>query len=412
MGMNYYERTVLYKEVWSEPMRVVAARYGISDVMLKKICRKLEVPTPPRGYWAKIKAGQTILTPSLPKSSGKDGMVGRRTDLRLDSNVSIAHSLDFLSAEESAFLNLVLGQLCYKERIHLRSCLKQLKDDYYFAERFRRVNHPQWFLFDYSISAKGARRALAATESLARAVEQMGGSMAEPFRFEIFGESIELQISEKTRKIQHSLTEDEIERLKQYEKERKRYSWTRRPQTKKWDYEFTGPLMFRLEAGYSAECRKEVAMASRALNETVKTDINDLLSKVFLLMCQACAAMRQQRLKKEEEARLRAVKLQEARDEVEKYNEEIKKLNNALDEAKRYKEASLLREYAEAVSEVKSKSQFEVAWLCAKADWLDPLVSVADPILGDLSPDDYPPNTKPLPNECDLFPDVRGGLYR
>ena len=102
MGMNYYERTVLYKEVWSEPMRVVAARYGISDVMLKKICRKLEVPTPPRGYWAKIKAGQTILTPSLPKSSGKDGMVGRRTDLRLDSNVSIAHSLDFLSAEESA----------------------------------------------------------------------------------------------------------------------------------------------------------------------------------------------------------------------------------------------------------------------------------------------------------------------
>ena len=56
MGMNYYERTVLYKEVWSEPMGVVAARYGISDVMLKKICRKLEVPTPPRGYWDKIKS--------------------------------------------------------------------------------------------------------------------------------------------------------------------------------------------------------------------------------------------------------------------------------------------------------------------------------------------------------------------
>lgn len=161
--------------------------------------------------------------------------------------------------------------------------------------------------------------------------------------------------------------------------------------------------MFRLETGYRAECRKEVKIASRSLIETEKTDINDLLAKAFILMCQACAAMHQQRLKEEEEARLRAAKLREARDEVEKYNNEIKRLNSALEEAKRYKEATLLREYAEALSKEKGESQFEADCLHAKADWLDPLVSASDSILGNLSPDDYPPRVKPFPNERDLF---------
>ena len=352
MDMNYYERKILYKEVWSEPMGVVAARYGISDVMLKKICKKLEVPTPPRGYWSKTKAGQTISIPSLPKTSGKDKMVGKRTDLKLKPNASIANSLDYLSDEKRASLTLALDKLCYKERIQLRSCLKKLKTECYFAEQFRRVNHPQWFSFDESISVNSVRRALSITESLARAVEQMGGSMKEPFRFKLIGEGIELQISEKTKKIQHSLTKAEIEQLEKYEKEHKKYSWASKSQIKKWDYKFTGLLAFCLETGYRAECRKEVKIASRSLIETEKTDINDLLTKVFILMCQACAAMHQQRLKEEEEACLRAAKLREARDEVEKYNNEIKRLNSALEEAKRYKEAALLRDepvHAEAL---------------------------------------------------------------
>lgn len=411
MDMNCYERKVLYKEVWSEPMGVVAARYGISDVMLKKICKKLEVPTPPRGYWAKIKAGQTISIPSLPKTLGKDKMVGKRTDLKLKPNASIVNSLDYLSDEKRASLTLALDKLCYKERIQLRSCLKKLKTECYFAEQFRRVNHPQRFSFDESISAKSVRRALSITESLARTVEQMGGSMKEPFRFELFGEGIELQISEKTKKIQHSLTKAEIEQLEKYEKERKKYSWVSKPQIKKWDYKFTGLLVFRLETGYKAECREEVQTASRSLVETEKTDINNLLAKVFLLMCQACAAMHRQRLKEEEEARLRAAKLREAREEVEKYNNEIKRLNSALEEAKRYKEAALLREYAEALSKEEGESQFEADWLRAKADWLDPLVSASDSILGNLSPDDYPPSVKSLPNERDLFVNPYKGLY-
>lgn len=62
-------REELYEEVWSEPMATVAGKYGLSDVGLAKICRKLDVPVPWRGYWRKKQVGQTVKRPPLPKLS-------------------------------------------------------------------------------------------------------------------------------------------------------------------------------------------------------------------------------------------------------------------------------------------------------------------------------------------------------
>ena len=53
-----YERGKLYEEVWAEPVIKVAKRYGVSDVALRKTCKKLAVPLPPAGYWAKVVAGK------------------------------------------------------------------------------------------------------------------------------------------------------------------------------------------------------------------------------------------------------------------------------------------------------------------------------------------------------------------
>lgn len=49
-------------------MTTVAQRHGLSDVGLRKICVKLDVPVPPRGYWARLTAGQKLLKKSLPES--------------------------------------------------------------------------------------------------------------------------------------------------------------------------------------------------------------------------------------------------------------------------------------------------------------------------------------------------------
>ena len=62
-------RETLYDEVWAEPMTVVAARYDVSANFLARVCHTLNVPHPPRGYWAKLKVGKAPPRPALPAAT-------------------------------------------------------------------------------------------------------------------------------------------------------------------------------------------------------------------------------------------------------------------------------------------------------------------------------------------------------
>lgn len=46
-------RQELHELIWSEPITTLAKRFGISDRGLTKVCKRSDIPTPPRGYWAK-----------------------------------------------------------------------------------------------------------------------------------------------------------------------------------------------------------------------------------------------------------------------------------------------------------------------------------------------------------------------
>lgn len=69
-------REDLYELVWSKPMMELAKDFGISDVALAKRCRRLGIPVPGRGYWARVDAGQIPYRPKLPKREAK-WQVGR-----------------------------------------------------------------------------------------------------------------------------------------------------------------------------------------------------------------------------------------------------------------------------------------------------------------------------------------------
>ncbi len=65
--MPQFTRQKLYDLVWSEPIKTLAAHFGISDVALAKACRKADIPVPERGYWAKLKASKPVLRTKLPQ---------------------------------------------------------------------------------------------------------------------------------------------------------------------------------------------------------------------------------------------------------------------------------------------------------------------------------------------------------
>ena len=55
------QREELYRQVWTTPMSRLAKTYGITGNGLAKVCDRLKVPYPPRGYWAKKAAGKKVV---------------------------------------------------------------------------------------------------------------------------------------------------------------------------------------------------------------------------------------------------------------------------------------------------------------------------------------------------------------
>jgi hypothetical protein len=59
-------REQLYDRVWDEPAYMLAPQLGISDVALAKTCKRLGIPKPSRGYWARLATGQRMQKDKLP----------------------------------------------------------------------------------------------------------------------------------------------------------------------------------------------------------------------------------------------------------------------------------------------------------------------------------------------------------
>lgn len=76
-------RAELYEQVWAKPMLKLATEYRITATGLAKVCRKANIPVPPRGYWNKLKAGKPVMRrPPLPP--GGDGR-GERISIQPSS---------------------------------------------------------------------------------------------------------------------------------------------------------------------------------------------------------------------------------------------------------------------------------------------------------------------------------------
>ncbi len=60
-------RQELYERVWTTPVETLAKEWGVSGRGLAKACARLRVPVPPRGYWARLNAGQRVGRTRLPR---------------------------------------------------------------------------------------------------------------------------------------------------------------------------------------------------------------------------------------------------------------------------------------------------------------------------------------------------------
>ena len=71
-----FTRRELYDAVWSKTCQKLAADLGISDVGLAKTCKRMGIPRPSLGYWARVAVGEKVPKTPLPDSqAGQDKIV-------------------------------------------------------------------------------------------------------------------------------------------------------------------------------------------------------------------------------------------------------------------------------------------------------------------------------------------------
>ena len=208
-------REDLYERVWTTPMMHLAEEFGLSGPGLAMICEKHGIPRPPRGYWAKIRHGQSVRRIPLRKITDEAletvtvtrGVKAGEVPLSSSANRAIAfeqHPENLVSIPDSydEFLPVV-------ERTH-RS-LHAARPDERGLVRPRSKN-----TLDVAIRKVNIDRAMLLMDTLLRAFEERGF----PFRVEkrersramsveIEDEVVEFQLIDVVRKKELALTTEE-----------------------------------------------------------------------------------------------------------------------------------------------------------------------------------------------------------
>lgn len=170
-------REELYDQVWNQPMRTLAQHCGISDVGLAKTCRRLRVPVPGRGYWAKKTAGYKVKQTPLPALGANPSVSDREVTLGYSAVPIAPLSLPLPVREQSAFEQLPENLIVVSDSLRsphplTRKSTEALKTTGRQSTDFLR-NYQESHL-DIQVSKELFPRALKIMDALVKAFEERG----------------------------------------------------------------------------------------------------------------------------------------------------------------------------------------------------------------------------------------------
>ncbi|MGI5985359.1 MAG: hypothetical protein ACOX7O_05845 [Oscillospiraceae bacterium] len=389
---NVYSRDTLYKEVWDSPVTEVAKRYKVSDVAIHKVCKALDIPTPPLGYWAKLRAGKPVTIIPLPKSDKAIQKTGIQTGITYQPQ-STKETLEFLGEEDRSVILAVASQILLPDEearmhpqiiSHRKTIVEWKKQQKNSDNRGwnKQNSEPAPFLAD-TISDEALPRACRIIDALIKATEPLGCSLTNSLDFIVNGEKVQLYFSESKDKVNHIPTKDENMQLLKYEEERKRHSWATKPQIRKYDHIFNGKLSLTVNGQKNFRDCKSYILEER---------LGDIMIELF----EAPEVIKKDRIAREEAER----KAREAREDAERrrqeeerrreerrkrYNIEVDRTLSLTNLADDYDTACKIRRYITVVEASGSLSNEKLEWIewaKAKADWYDPTIAKEDDVFG------------------------------
>lgn len=386
------EREALYNEIWSEPVITVAKRYGMSDNGLRKHCKRLGIPLPPSGYWAKVKSGQKVSKPALPKVTGelkkhvRNYAIKYRTDIEqlTDEELKVDEELSLLKDETKKFVKEICSQVQVKgqlrsphrlitehkeEVIYRKKRDKALKQANFSSSYYANVkskyrdNNP---ILPINVSETNINRAYRILDTITSTLEEMEGytrvsieSGKDKAYFVIMRSTFYFEVKEEKRK-RRGTQNDSAQTYLALSMSAK--SW------------FTN----------SGQCSMDYKDND---NEPLETQVGKIIYDMFVVANKHLAIdeLKEREEKREWEERERQRRLEQMR------KGELEEINLLEQAASDWDKAEKIRRFAdcmerqiEDVSDAEKRKMLSkwLKWARDKADWLDPLTEKEDELLG------------------------------
>ncbi|GAB1394670.1 hypothetical protein MASR1M60_28340 [Rhodocyclaceae bacterium] len=386
--MNLPERDIdresLYLEVWTDPVTVVAQRYGLSDVGLAKICQKLTIPLPTRGYWAKVKAGRVMKKMPLPKLKPEQA-----TTVSLKKLAPEVAQAKQEAKEKAVVARKTVGDLVVPEELTdphplVKAASKRLKqrDDWSDYKGLRSAPDE---ILNLQVTKDAIDRALKLVDTLIKKLEKLGvtvsvDAQAKTTWLDIQGIQVSFILTEHVARSRHEATPAETKAREKYWNQTKWGNPHNLPFPSIPQYDYTPSGILTISAG---------RWPGRNWRDTGRTSLDDRLGEVvngLFSLAEEIRSKQEEDRRREEARRLAEERYQFRKERLEKEQARFKHLEQ---EAHNYERASRLRVYADAVEQnalaspdgLTEVTRNWLAWARAKADWLDPLIKVSDPIL-------------------------------
>jgi hypothetical protein len=339
-------REELYRQVWETPIRRLAVQYGISGNGLAKICDRLKVPYPPRGYWAKKAAGKKVIDYRLPPPDDDTPqevtIIPTPPPLKppklapeVEEKVETARSQAERSPVPKRLTKphpVIAGWLANHER--RKEEARRERDPW-----IKRMMTPE----EFTGSNRRQHRIL---DALFKELERQGGRVKEDDRRRVFaemnGEPIMFQIREKQKQVRRPLNEDE-----------KRW---RSASDKDWKQELqpTGKLVFTIKTWLPNGLRTEWLENDAKPMET-------LLPEIVATFVAAGPLLVEQRCQREKAERQRQIAERQRYEEQQRRKLDANRWRHFVEIAHQWRDAEIARAFVAQLKRLDYDEDEEIA---------------------------------------------------
>jgi hypothetical protein len=328
-------REELYQMVWSKPVTKWSKEFGLSDVGFAKICKKMKVPLPGRGYWAMVQKGLKLTRPILkPIHDSKQSVVEIRK-----------RTLDVVESKSTdeddplvLFEKLPENKIVVPERLHSPHPLVKTTEAFLKSrnvDKYGRIMNHRLSCLNVHVSKALLPRTMRIMNTIIKELEKREMKIFMKERgypntmLSIKGEELEICIEEPSGKVEHQKTKSELEDAKRYPS---LYAHTT------YDYKPSGKLRLFITTYWRGLIRK-------SWHDSESKKIEDRLNEIFIGFIKVADEIKQERLtrEKEEKERLERTRLYE---EIQRQKaEEEKRINVLLKQVNSWSQSDAVKNF-------------------------------------------------------------------